>query len=82
MEEKTIWYWEYTLTVWDEDEEREVSRSGIVAAFTMAEAMKSIEDFYGEEIMSVDKLKPITDIVMDFDLVNCIADFDYRINRK
>ena len=80
--EKSIWYWEYIIKVWDMDEEKEDSRAGVVAAYTMTEAMKSIEDYYGDEILEVHMLKAITDIVMDFDLMNCNSDFDFTINKK
>ena len=82
MEEKTIWYWEYIVKVWDMDEEKEDSRAGVVAAYTMTEAMKLIEDYYDNDLLEVHMLKAITDIVMEFDLVNCDTDFDFRINRK
>ena len=82
MEEKTIWYWEYIVKVWDMDKEKEDSCAGVVAAYTMTEAMKLIEDYYDNELLEVHMLKAITDIVMDFDLVNADTDFDFRINRK
>lgn len=82
MKEKSIWYWEYIIKVYDMDEEKEDSRAGIVAASTMTEAMEAIEDYYGDEILEVHMLKAITDIVMDFDLVNCDCGFDFTINRK
>lgn len=82
MKEKSIWYWEYVIKVYDMDEEKEDSRAGIVAANTMTEAMEAIEDYYGDEILEVHMLKAITDIVMDFDLVNCDCGFDFTINRK
>ena len=80
--EKTLWYWEYTVKVWDMDEEKTAFRSGVTAAYTMTEAMKSIEEYYGDEILAVVMLKAITDIVMDFDLVNCDSGFDFTINSK
>lgn len=82
MEEKTIWYWEYIVKVWDIDEERADSRAGVVSAYTMTEAMKLIEDYYDADLIEVNMLKAITDIVMEFDLVNDDTDFDFRINRK
>ena len=82
MEEKSIWYWEYIVKVLDIDEDNPVFRAGIVAAATMTEAMKSIEEYYMEDILEINMLKAITDIVMDFDLVNSDADFDFTINKK
>ena len=77
MIEETIWYWEYILKVSDED--KEVLRSGIVAATSFTEAMGRIEDFYGDDIIAVENLKVITDIVFDFDLENRDPSFDFVI---
>lgn len=81
---ESIWYWEYLIKVWDIDKNKEDFRAGIVAATTMAEAMASIEYYYSTEIMEVNMLKAITDIVIDFDFVNCYGDFDFTIyyNKK
>ena len=80
--EETLWYWEFTITVWDEDCGEEDFRSGIVAAYSMSEAMESIEDYYGDEIMEVKKLKVISDYLLDFDLINCDASVDFDICKK
>ena len=82
MVEETIWYWEYILKVSDEDEDKEVLRSGIVAATSFTEAMGRIEDFYGDDIIEVEKLKIITDIVFDFDLAKSDSSFDFAITEK
>ena len=82
MVEETIWYWEYILKVSDEDEEKEVLRSGIVAATSFTEAMSRIEEFYGDDIIAVENLKVITDIVFDFDLANSDSDVDFAITEK
>lgn len=82
MVEETIWYWEYILKVSDEDEEKEVLRSGIVAATSFTEAMSRIEEFYGDDIIAVENLKAITDIVFDFDLANSDSSFDFTITEK
>ena len=82
MVEETIWYWEYILKVSDEDEDKEVLRSGIVAATSFTEAMSRIEEFYGDDIIEVENLKAITDIVFDFDLANSDSSFDFTITEK
>jgi len=77
-----VWYWEYQLKIWDEIDEKEEMRSGVVAADTITEAMKEIEDYYGDEIMEVQMLKAITDGVFEFQYVMEDPDFDFVISKK
>ena len=77
-----VWYWEYQLKIWDDVDDKEEIRSGIVAADTITEAMKEIEDYYGDEIMEVQMLKAITDGVFEFQYVMEDADFDFVISKK
>lgn len=77
-----VWYWEYQLKIWDEIDSKEEIRSGVVAADTITEAMKEIEDYYGDEIMEVQMLKAITDYVFEFQYVMEDTDFDFVISKK
>ena len=77
-----VWYWEYQLKIWNEIDEKEEMRSGVVAANTITEAMKEIEDYYGDEIMEVQMLKAITDGVFEFQYVMEDPDFDFVISKK
>lgn len=77
-----VWYWEYQLKIWDDIDEKEEMRSGIVAADTITEAMKEIGDYYGDEIMEVQMLKAITDGVFEFQYVMEDSDFDFVISKK
>ena len=77
-----VWYWEYQLKIWNEIDEKEEMRSGVVAADTITEAMKEIEDYYGDEIMEVQMLKAITDGVFEFQYVMEDPDFDFVISKK
>ena len=77
-----VWYWEYQLKIWDETDDKEEIRSGVVAADTITEAMKEIEDYYGDEIMEVQKLKAITDCAFEFQNVMENTDFDFVISKK
>jgi hypothetical protein len=77
-----VWYWEYQLKIWDEIDEKEEIRSGVVAADTITEAMKEIEDYYGDEVMEVQMLKAITDGVFEFQYVMEDPDFDFVISKK
>lgn len=77
-----VWYWEYQLKIWDEIDSKEEIRSGVVAADTITEAMKEIEDYYGDEIMEVQMLKAVTDGVFEFQYVMEDTDFDFVISKK
>ena len=77
-----VWYWEYQLKFWNEIDSKEEIRSGVVAADTITEAMKEIEDYYGDEIMEVQMLKAITDGVFEFQYVMEVTDFDFVISKK
>jgi len=77
-----VWYWEYQLKIWDDVDDKEEIRSGVVAADTITEAMKEIEDYYGDEIMEVQMLKAITDGVFEFQYVMEEPDFDFVISKK
>ena len=77
-----VWYWEYQLKIWDEIDNKEEIRSGVVAVNTITEAMKEIEDYYGDEIMEVQMLKAITDGVFEFQYVMEDTDFDFVISKK
>lgn len=77
-----VWYWEYQLKIWDDVDDKEEIRSGVVAADTITEAMKEIEDYYGDEIMAVQMLKAITDGVFEFQYVMEEPDFDFVISKK
>lgn len=80
--ENAVWYWEYQLKIWNEIDSKEEIRSGVVAADTITEAIKEIEDYYGDEIMEVQMLKAITDGVFEFQYVMEDTDFDFVISKK
>lgn len=77
-----VWYWEYQLKIWNDIDSKEEIRSGVVAANTITEAMKEIEDYYRDEIMEVQMLKAITDGVFEFQCVMEDTDFDFVISKK
>lgn len=77
-----MWYWEYQLKVWDEIDSKEEIRCGVVTGEKITDAMKELDDYYGDEIMEVQMLKAITDGVFEFQYVMEDTDFDYVITRK
>ena len=81
----TIWYWEYQLKVWDEynyEEGEEVVHCGVVAADSMTEAMQQIENYYGNDIIELQMLRPIVEGIFDFEEVTKETDFDFEINKR
>lgn len=80
--EDAVWYWEYQLKTWDEIDNTEEIRSGVVAASTITEAMEEIESYYGETIKEVQMLKAIVDDVFEFQHVMEDTDFDFVITKK
>ncbi len=79
---KELWYWEYILKIWNSVDDQEEFRSGVVAATSFSEAADLIEQYYGDEIMDIETLKPIVDTVFDFDEVREDDSFDFHINEK
>lgn len=64
---KEIWYWEYQVKIWDDIDEQEEIRSGVVASEGgFAGAMSEIEAYYGRDIIEVQLLKAIMDGVLEF----------------
>lgn len=58
------WYYEYDVTVVEDDEE--VVRRGIVCNESFAAVAKDLDDFYGEELVRINKIACITDGVYQF----------------
>ena len=80
---KTIWYWEYQIRFWDDIDNQEEVRSGVVVAGSFTEAMERIEEYYdGSQIIEIQTLKPIIDGIFDFGYVTEDTEFGYTINKK
>ena len=77
-----IRYYEYQLKAWNDIDEKEEMCAGIVSAATITEAMKEIEDYYGDDIEEVQMLKAITDGVFDFESVREDTYFDFVVSKK
>ena len=78
-----VWYYEYIVKIWNDIENKEEIRCGVVAAESMVEATKEICNYYGEEIMEIQMLKAIVDgKVFEFDYATEDTDFDFRFVKK
>ncbi len=78
-----IWYYEYIVKIWDDVEDKEEIRCGVVPAESMIEATKEICNYYPEEIMEIQMLKAIVDgKVFEFNYATEDTDFDFRFIKK
>lgn len=80
MIHNAIWYWEYIVLVMEDD--KEVERCGVVTGEDCVEAVKSLHEFYGDEIENIFILKPISDGVFEFNMANDNEDCDFSFHCK
>ena len=78
-----FWYWEYTISYYDDSDNQTYERSGIVTGETMQEVIQALCDFYGEsQIENILTLKIISEgNVLEFDEVNSDKDINFNINK-
>ena len=62
-----LWYWEYTIVYYNINDGQYDTRSGVVTAENMTEAIEILNDFYGSDIVDVKTLRAVTDGVLEFD---------------
>lgn len=68
MREKEFWYYEYVIKYFNEVDDIEETRHGIVPAESMVDALKEISEFYEKDlVIDVQMLKPVFEgFVFDF----------------
>ena len=62
-----VWYWEYTIVYYNMQDGQYDTRAGVVIAENMTEAIETLNDFYGDNIVDVKTLRAVTDGVLEFD---------------
>lgn len=77
-----VWYWQYEVKIWDDIDREETVRCGVVTGEKITDAMQTLYNYYGEDIINVYTLKALTDTVFEFKDVMENADFDYVISEK
>lgn len=79
---ENIWYYEYTVKIWDNVDDREEIRSGVVPAESIMDAMQELNDYY-DNITEVQMLKAIVEgTVFEFQLAAEDPGCDFVFSRK
>lgn len=81
-----FWYWEYTITYYDDLDKQVYERSGVVTGENMQEVTQALYDFYGESkiknIWTLKIIKIISDSnVLEFNEVNQDKDIDFTVDK-
>ena len=82
MDEKTLWYWQYEIIVFDDEDYSQERRSGVVSGYEWEDAMRQIQEYYGRDIEEITLLKPLFDTVLEFQQVNDEPTCNFRITMK
>ena len=75
-----LWYYQYIVTIYNEDMHKDETRSGLIAAHGFIEAISKLDEFYNIE--EIRNLRPITDIVFDFEDTNSDKNYDFFTMHK
>lgn len=83
---QSFWYWEYTITYYDDLDKQVYERSGVVTGENMQEVIQALYDFYGESkiknIWTLKIIKIISDSnVLEFNEVNQDKDIDFIVDK-
>lgn len=71
-----LWYYEYIVTHYDEISNENISSKGVISATSYTDAMQKLEDYYGDELCSVDLLYCCSQFVYEF------GGYDSKFNIK
>lgn len=79
-----IWYYEYTVKIWQSYDKEETICSGLVPASSFINAIELLETkWYGTDILEIQMLKPIYEgIVFEFQQAMEDPTLDFVISKK
>lgn len=64
---KTYYYYEYSVCFWDEIDQEDTFRQGVIAALSFADAVSKISEYYGDDyIISFEKILCCNDALYEF----------------
>lgn len=77
-----IWWWQYTVELWDERENEEKTVSGLTFGETLTDAVKNLDAYYGDAILNIKCFKSLDDgHCFEFGSP-ATDDFDFEITPK
>ena len=76
---KDIWYWKYTVAIFDDIENYERVISGITVGHTMADAVATIEGYYGNALVRLEYLESIVDDILEFGVA---SDYGWEVTAE
>lgn len=74
-----IWYWKYKIVIFDDAENCEHTTGGITVGHTMADAVATIEKYYGDVLVRLEYLEAIVDDILDFDIA---GDYGWKVTAE
>ena len=82
MDEKSLWYWQYEITVFNDEDYSPEIRGGVVSGCDWEDVVRQIKAYYGEDMEEITLLKPLSDIVLEFQQINDEPTCNFRITMK
>lgn len=55
----TLRYYEYTIILWNDIDENEEKRSGVISAISMSDAIEELKNNYGNNLIEIQMIKSI-----------------------
>jgi hypothetical protein len=52
-------YYEYTIILWNDIDENEEKRSGVISAISMSDAIEELKNNYGNNLIEIQMIKSI-----------------------
>lgn len=72
-----MWFWQYRVKVISMNQKSKIKTvAGVIVGETIVEAVQSLYNYYGEELIDILSCKPIMQMVFEFDTARSEG-FDY-----
>lgn len=78
-----FWFYEYDVKIYDDFDNKEACRQGILSAESYSDAAAQLEEYYGDELLSIETLKLLFEgPCFEFQLAKDESTFGFDITRK
>lgn len=79
----SVWYYEYSIKLWNEVDTKFELCSGVVPAESLIEVVTLLEDYYGKNIEEIQLIRPIFEgPVLDFKEYGFTSIIQSKVERK